>query len=455
MIIGVLKILSYSRLLDISDFTARVSGHSVTAVNDLIAAANSVSQLNFKQADSGFQTAGANFLAAESEVNQINSGLLSLAALSNNPQIKLAAASPKILRAGELAAALGHHLVLATDSLFNGDKNNFPLTLDNFLTYGHLAASDAEDLKQVVSGINPDDLPADYRAQFILLSRQSALLADNLSNFVSIGDQFKEVLGLSRDKRYLLVFQNNAEMRASGGFLGSYALVDLSQGKISNLEVPAGGSYDTEGGLTVLVAAPQPLWLVNPLWHFWDANWWPDWPKTAQNLSWFYAKSGGPSVDGVISVTPTVVERLLEITGPIDLTDEYGLTITSDNFWDTIERVSEQPNLAKTYPAAVVGIPAPAPNKPKKIIGDLLAKILTVLPQKLNKDNLIKIMDLFEENMAEKQILLYFNDPQLESEAASHNWAGAVEASDKDYLMVVDTNIAGQKSSSTFSMMPD
>jgi hypothetical protein len=445
-IIIIFKILSFSHLWDLNSFAARVTGRSKVAINSLVAAADSAAQLNLRQADQGFQTAGANFLAAENDLSQINSGLLSLAALSNNPQIKLAAESPKFLKAGQLTAALGHDLVLATDSLFNGDKNNFPATLDNFLTYGHLAVADAQSLQQVISQINPDNLPTEYRSQFLILSRQSALLADNLNNFVSLGEQFKEVLGLTRDKRYLLVFQNNAELRASGGFLGSYALVDISAGKIRNLEVPGGGSYDTEGGLSVRVAAPQPLWLVNPLWHFWDANWWPDWPKTAQNLTWFYGKSGGPSVDGVISVTPTVVERLLEITGPIDLQSEYGLTITSDNFWDTIQRVTEQPNLAKTHPEAVVGLPAPTPNKPKKIIGDLLTKMLAVLPQKLSQDNLLKIIQMFEQDMSEKQILLYFSDPQLEAEAVSRNWAGQVRSTDKDYLLVVNTNIAGQKS---------
>jgi hypothetical protein len=290
------------------------------------------------------------------------------------------------------------------------------------------------------------------------------MLVNNLAGFVSAGDKLKEVLGLSRDKRYLLVFQNNAEMRASGGFLGSYALVDLRAGKIRNLEVPGGGSYDTEAGMrNFRVVAPEPLWLVNPLWHFWDANWWPDWPTTAKNLMWFYEHSDGPSVDGVIGLTPTVVEGLLEITGPIDLSQEYGLVIDADNFWTTVQTVVEQKNLVQTNPEAVAGLRATsAPvtvslplqqglavnsdNKPKKIIGDLMAKILETLPAKLSKDNLLKIIMLFEKNMSEKQILFYFTDPDLQAEMVDRNFAGEMRTADRDYLMVVNTNIAGQKS---------
>ena len=463
LIIAPFKILSYFQFWDLSALESKIIQRSELAINNLMAAADSASRKDFKGADFEFQAAGANFLAAQEDLGQINDSILSLASLSNDPKIKLAAESKKFLTAGAIASSLGHNLVLATDSLFNGDKNNFSQTLDNFLSYGNLAVSDAQKLKEKIADIDSANLPVAYRAKFESLSKQTGLMADNLRNFVATGEKLKEILGLSQDKRYLLVFQNNSELRGSGGFLGSYALVDFRDGRIRNLEVPGGGSYDTEGGMRVSVAAPQPLWLVNPAWHFWDANWWPDWTTTAQNLMWFLEKSDGPSVDGVISVTPTVVERLLEITGPIDLRAEYGLVIDSDNFWETVQSITEQKNLAKIDPSLVSHLPkdsAPiqstvplkqgldvnSANKPKKIIGDLMAKILEILPQKLNQENLLKIIAAFEENMSEKQILLYFTDSSLQAEVASRNWAGEVKDTDKDYLMVVNTNIAGQKS---------
>lgn len=469
LIITPLKLLSYFELLDFQGFEDKIVGRSRLAFNNILAAADSVSRQDFQGASQDFQKAGADFLAAQEELNKINDSILALGSLSSDPKLKLAAESKKFLTAGALASSLGQNLVLATDSLFNGDKGSFSATLDSFSHYGRLAVSDARKLEAALNKIEPDNLPEQYRAKFISLDKQVSLLADNLDSFVSASEKLKNILGSTRDRRYLLVFQNNAELRASGGFLGSYALVDLRDGQIRNLEVPGGGSYDTEAGLKHLVVAPRPLWLVNPLWHFWDANWWPDWPTTAKNLMWFYERSDGPSVDGVISVTPTVIERLLEITGPIDLTKEYGLVISADNFWETVQKIVEQKNLAKTDPMAIAELAATldkaastapiktavpleqdlennAGNKPKKIIGDLLAKILEVLPQKLNKDNLVKILAAFETSMSEKQILLYFQDPSLQEMASGHNWAGEIKATDRDYLLVVDTNIAGQKS---------
>ncbi len=451
-----------------SNWKARITGHSTLAVNNLIAATNFASQLNFKEADINFQRASANFLVASDSLNKINSNILFLASLSNNPKIKLVSESKKFITAGLLASSLGRNLMLASNSLFKVNSNNLPKILDNFLFYGQRAVNSAQELKQSMNQIDPTDLPVNYRPKFISLKNQVNLLADNLTSFVKVGEDLKKVLGLSRDKRYLLVFQNNAEMRASGGFIGSYALVDLRAGKIINLEVPAGGSYDTAGGMEVNVVAPRPLWLVNPLWHFWDANWWPDWPTTAKNLMWFYEKSGGPTVDGVIGVTPTVVQRLLKITGPINLQAQYGLTITADNFWSTVQNITEQKNLLKTPPRRIrgffvatsssqfslplhQGLGVNSAHKPKKIIGDLMAKIMEILPQKLTKHNLLTIINGFQQDLSEKQILFYFTNPSLENMALRHNWAGKVQNTSHDYLLVLNTNIAGQKSDRVIS----
>ncbi len=459
-----LKLLSQLDILDISSLEEKVMAQSKAALGQMMTAVDSAAALDFQEASQAFSEASSGFLSAKDDLGSIGDSLLFLASLSNDPKLKLAAESKKFLAAGALSASLGRNLVLATDSLFNHTKDeSFVAALESFSIYGEAAVADAKELEKIINSINPNNLPTEYRAQFVAMSGQAASVSSSLDSFVSSAKKAKDLLGKSRDKRYLLVFQNNAELRASGGFLGSYALLDVSKGKIKNLEVPAGGSYDTEGGMTVNVKAPEPLWLVNPLWHFWDANWWPDWPKTAKNLMWFYDKSGGPTVDGVISLTPTVVESLLEITGPIDMTAEYGVVIDSNNFWETTQKIVERKNLEQTHPETVVNfkeslgaIEATIPleqdllnnpdNKPKKIIGDLMARILEILPEKLDKTNLIKIVSLFENNLAEKQILFYFTDPVLQAEASKRNWAGEVKPVENDYLLVVNTNIAGQKS---------
>ncbi|HCX28112.1 MAG TPA: hypothetical protein DHI91_03160, partial [Candidatus Portnoybacteria bacterium] len=50
-----------------------------------------------------------------------------------------------------------------------------------------------------------------------------------------------------------------------------------------------------------------------------DANWFADFPSSAKKIMSFYEKAGGSTADGVISLTPTIIERLLSMTGPIEM----------------------------------------------------------------------------------------------------------------------------------------
>jgi len=219
MIILPFQLTLHRPLGRLSQFAGDIVRRSEQAVDNLMAAADSAAQQDFQAADSAFQAAGADFLAAQEELAQINDSLLSLASLSSDPKVKLAAESKKFLSAGVIASSLGRNLVAATDSLFGGVKTDFPAALDAFLEHGRRAVTDAMSLKKVLAAINVANLPDAQRARFSALSVQTGTMADSLSGLVSTGEQLKEVLGLSRDKRYLIVFQNNAELRAAAASL--------------------------------------------------------------------------------------------------------------------------------------------------------------------------------------------------------------------------------------------
>lgn len=456
------KAFSYWRLFDLDKLEANIMTASQAAFANLLAAGGAVENFDFNEAESALQKATDNFLEAGSELDKIGETILFFASWSSDEKIKLAAESKKFIQAGVQASYLGKNLLSAYDSLFNNDTENLSDRLDNLINFGNLAVSNATQLSEELKKIKSENLPSEYRQRFEDLKNQADLISSNLAVFIGSADKFQKILGISEDKRYLLVFQNNAELRASGGFLGSYALVDIRDGKIRNLEIPGGGSYDTEGGLKMKVAAPPPLWLVSTRWHFWDANWWPDWPKTANNLMWFYEKSGGPTVDGVISLTPTVIEDLLEVTGPIDLQAEYGLIIDADNFWEAVQMTVEKDNLKITHPEIIANFPdnsekissawpleqdleRNSDNKPKKIIGDLTVKILDNLSTSFDREKLTGLMSLLEKNLSSKQILFYFKDAYLQEEFSKRNWSGEIKETNRDYLAVINTNIAGQK----------
>ena len=446
IIIAPFKILSYFKIINFQDIKSNVLGESLSGMENLADAADNASNMSWSDAASDFSLAAENFSAAQDSLAKINDWLLPLATLAHNPEIRMAAFSKKFINIGIAASEMGQNLSLAGASLDNQDENkSWGTLIDSFVIYGGRAQDNAKTIQSELHDINVDLLPEEYRGQFISLRAQADLAVQSLDLLLSSAQSIKSFLGVSQDKRYLLIFQNNTEMRASGGFLGSYALVDIRDGAIRKLEVPSGGSYDTEAGMRTFVQSPEPLWLVNPRWYLWDANWWPDWPLTARSLMWFYEKSDGPTVDGVISFTPDVLEDLLRISGEIDLQAEYGLTINADNFWELLQSVVEKPNLALSHPDLVLNIPDSPENEPKKIIGDLMVKIMERLPQVLSAENVPALFVSLEKNLAAKNILLYFRDENLQASLHKYDLDAAIKAAPHDYLMLVHTNIAGQK----------
>jgi hypothetical protein len=436
-----IKALSYYKIVDINDLKGRVLGVSEEAVGNIGSAADRASSMDFLGAADDLSSAKRNFTEAKLEMDKVNSLLIELGKLAPSKKIRLASYGKDILSAGEAASSLGENILLAANVFSDVKNKDLPELIDQFLLYENAALSDAKTLSSIMAKIDPAVLPDDRRGQFNDLKTSVNDLVMMLSSASDIAEKAKVFMGSESDKRYLLVFQNNSEMRASGGFIGSFALVDISRGKIKNIEVPGGGSYDTEGGLKKFIVSPEPLWLVNPLWHFWDANWWPDWKKSADKLEWFYAKSGGPSVDGVIAFTPTVLERILSVIGPVDMTEKYGVVMDSDGLWENLRDIIEKEKVEDlNLPQDI------AENKPKRVIGDLLTKIAEEIPKRLNKENLPQLIAAFSGSLDDKQILFNFNDKELQAEAEQRNWAGRIKDTNKDYLYVVNTNIAGGKS---------
>lgn len=424
------KAFTYYKAINI--IKGHVLGAGENAVDDMISAGKSAADFDFGQAGEKFGTAGDNFLKAQNDLDEINGLILAFASIIPDKNMRLASESENILKAGGLSAAAGKNLSLAMESIFGHKEKNTDNILENLSFYGHNAINNLAELEKTLYKINSDSMPENYGEKIILLKKKTGELAEGLKEFIGLSDNLESFLGTAADKRYLLVFQNNSELRASGGFIGSFALIDFSKGVIKNIEVPGGGSYDTEAGFLKKIKSPEPLSLISADWNFWDANWWPDWPSSARKLSWFYENSDGSTVDGVISFTPTVIERLLKIIGPVDMEEKYGLTIDSENFWLETQKLAEQkPDITK---------------QPKKIIGDLMNKIIEELPRKLSKKNFAPLLKMIEESLSDKNILFYFADENLQKKIDDFGWSGRIKDAPGDYISVINTNIAGGKS---------
>ncbi len=140
-----------------------------------------------------------------------------------------------------------------------------------------------------------------------------------------------QMLGSEGPRTYLVVFQNPAELRATGGIFGSYALVNADHGKIIIKE--QGASSRTLGFFDPPVATltPNQIELYSELMAQYpmDVNFTPDYPTAARLFAEMYRLRKGTAVDGVLALDPVALSYTLKGAPPIAVGD--GVNITSDN----------------------------------------------------------------------------------------------------------------------------
>lgn len=242
-------------------------------------------------------------------------------------------------------------------------------------------------------------------------------------------ENFKNILGFDWPKKYLLVFQNPSEARATGGFIGSVGVMDVANGKIKNIRT--NDVYGLDGQLKISVEPPEPIKKISASWSLHDANWFFNFPDSAKKISWFYEKAGGETVDGVIAVNPQAVGKILPIIGPIKL-EKYNLELDEKNFIDEIQRQTEA-----SYDRTI--------NRPKMILSDFLKEIrsrIENLPL-AEKINIIKNLSF---SLAQKDVQIFLNSGAPQEFISSRGWAGQVKQAGKDYLAIAHSNINGFKS---------
>lgn len=138
------------------------------------------------------------------------------------------------------------------------------------------------------------------------------------------------MLGAKGDRTYLLAFQNPAEVRATGGMMGAYAVVRVSDGRPKIVKQGAGtGIGMFKRPVLRLNEDVQRLFGVLPGIYPADVNLSPHFPAAAEIYREMYRRDSGEKVDGVIAVDPVALAYLLRATGPIQIPGSDALASTT------------------------------------------------------------------------------------------------------------------------------
>lgn len=142
------------------------------------------------------------------------------------------------------------------------------------------------------------------------------------------------MLGADSPRNYLMVFQNNAEVRATGGLPGAVSLIAANDGNIEMTRQVAGSSLGRRPTPVLpLTDAEEKLYGHQLGTYFLDANFTPDFPRTADLMRARWEEVYGGQLDGVLSLDPVALSYLLSATGPLAVGDT---TLTADNAVDEL-----------------------------------------------------------------------------------------------------------------------
>jgi hypothetical protein len=247
-----------------------------------------------------------------------------------------------------------------------------------------------------------------------------------------------EMLGLDGKRReYLVLLQNEMELRATGGFIGSYGILSFQEGRLVSFDIK--DVYEADGQLKGHVEPPEEIkrYLGEAAWFMRDSNWKASFPESATDVQWFFEKETGRKVDGVIGVNLAVVKAMLKATGEIYVTD-FKEKVNKDNLYEQAEFYSE----SKFFPGSI--------QKASFLSGigkQLFAEISNL--KTLARWNLMMgLADVLEKN--DLQIVL--NEPNAAQIIGDLGWNGEVFVGAcglsncySDYLYIVESNLGVNK----------
>lgn len=233
---------------------------------------------------------------------------------------------------------------------------------------------------------------------------------DLVATFEPLLSHHRDILGFNKPVTYMVLFQNNMELRPTGGFIGSFALVDISNGKLDNWKVY--DVYDADGQLPGYVRPPEPIFnhLKEAQWWLRDSNWDPDFPTSARRVTWFLDKSLDRQVRGVVAINLEVLKEVLVSVGPVEL--EGGEVINAENFYSHIQDEVHQ----SFFPGSTK-----KKDKLTEVANSVMSKLSVLSPEAL-----VKLLGGINSKISSKDLQLFFPDDDLGAKLFAMGISGSV-----------------------------
>jgi hypothetical protein len=248
------------------------------------------------------------------------------------------------------------------------------------------------------------------------------------------------LLGEPDAKKYLVLFQNDKELRPTGGFLTAYAIFRLEHGKIIAEE--SHDIYKLDESIVQTFPAPEPIVKYLPKVHNWyirDTNLSPDFYVSMQKFEEFYQYAAlREDIDGIVAIDTYVLQRLIDILAPVEA---FGIQFTNEIVPECncphviyeLEKYADQPvGYMRSERKGIIGV----------LMDAIMHKALAISPGQFWP----KLVRAGLEILAEKHVLLFLHDKSAQEAVGKLGFAGRIKDFEGDYLHINDANFGGAKS---------
>ena len=355
--------------------------------------------------------------------NYLNSPLLKTAAGLGSLQEELNAAGEYL----NIAKAANTELIdplldYLTTHPFDELKAEGGVRMDVLLGYLELAEQLCPTGKELLARLNAADprllglVDGDGRLSSLL--SDATRLAEQYDPLLSHLPALRSMLGADGDRVYLFAAQNTAEVRASGGFPGSIGKLRIRDGVLSLDDFKSCYNVLYSGTPYAAGITQREDQLFNGRMRLsWDSDFCPDFERAAKIWALSYQARSGERVNGVISATPVIIQRLLSFLGSITIDD--GTELNGENAM----RVLGHDLYFRYYPA---GSDWGAGDYMNELFADTAAKTLALLISTADLSHIKDYLSFARESFADRTLLLWMDDPAEQEIVRQLGWAGTL-----------------------------
>lgn len=262
----------------------------------------------------------------------------------------------------------------------------------------------------------------------------SGELKGDVATVVKIAEAFYNTHG--EEKVFLVLFQNNMELRPGGGFIGSFGILKVKDGTVTDFASHDVVNFDGRIPDTVPAPYPMPETLGVKSLKLRDSNISPDWTVNAKAAEDFYhLGNGAEQFDGVIGITTNVLSSFLSVTGPVEVPGYPGQYDAETGVLDLEYQVEQD-----FYKQGIS-------RGDRKEVMNELGKIILAKVKDLSFPKKYELFKVILDDLHKKDIQIAFKDTDLQTIIEQAGWSGELDKDwHGDYFMLVDDNLNALKS---------